>query len=664
MKNNFLIVIAVALCSLSANAQIPVLPLNSYGVWDRSNAFDISVDTAYGYLRGISADVKWQDVQATDSNHYDWSAIQAVLQTASHNNQMVNISIGVGPDAPAWIYANEVPAVITDDSSHSWAQYPYYLDEDYQRYCFRLIDSFGVFLRTLPANLFSQVAWVQVKTGCTGDEVAYKGNPIDTLYSLPKSGTSWGTFRLAEFEQYRLAFNTGDSSSRIGLLFNCIDPVDNPNEWQWVLSNVAYGFGFKGGAYARGHHLSDELDFKNTWTPYLVNPQGLPLFSAAEMDQSWKNPLYNINVPLGFYWGAISGLNTGLSVWLVTQSALYEAQTRPELHTIFRLFNKYAGQIYPQTANVAYTFFHEGLNAHNKVKFPEAIFGNATQSNQARYLAICNAYAGRGAQMDDVYAATKGQVYQRDNQTGYNDAGWNIEEGNYERWITQLNPDSTSIGLFRVRGLIDSNSSKYDRFARSFESRSGRNTMYFKFHPDLFSLMGPDSLTFTITWLDKNPNSTWSLNYNNSSSQQTALNVTGVGDNQWKTATVTLHHPIINQGGILGSDFSLTNTDSLDDIFHGIEVDITRDNALTAIQKLTDFQPITLFPNPTKSLLYWDNVIDADEVIVYNTLGSMVVKSNDMKYHSINLGGLNEGMYYLEFLKEKKRIATSKVIKE
>ena len=88
--------------------------------------------------------------------------------------------------------------------------------------------------------------------------------------------------------------------------------------------------------------------------------------------------------------------------------------------------------------------------------------------------------------MDDVSAATQGQVYQRDQQTGYNDAGWNIEEGNYERWITQINPDLTSIGLFRVRGNINSNSSKYDRFARSFQNSSGKNTMYFKFHSYLY----------------------------------------------------------------------------------------------------------------------------------------------------------------------------------
>ena len=117
--------------------------------------------------------------------------------------------------------------------------------------------------------------------------------------------------------------------------------------------------------------------------------------------------------------------------------------------------------------------------------------------------------------MDDLESAAIGQVNQRERQTGYNDAGWDIAEGNYERFLTQIKPDETSIGLFRVRGTIDEKSSKYDRFARSFENATGKNTMYFKFDNEIFVNSKPATLKFTITWLDKNTGSTWSLNYNN-----------------------------------------------------------------------------------------------------------------------------------------------------
>ena len=647
----------------SVHAQSTILPINSYGVWDRSNRYDISVDTDYNYLKGISADVNWEDVQSINSLQYDWSEIQTILQTAYNNNQMVNISVGVGPDAPAWIYANGVPSVITNDTDHpNWTQYPYYLDNDYKTYYYNMISNFGDFLRSLPENLFNQIAYVQVKTGCTGDEVAYKGTPNNSSYII--SDNQWRTFRLGVFEKFRLAFNTGNSNTQIGLLFNNIDPVDEPSEWQWVTNTITYGFGIKGGAYARGHHLSDELDFKTTWTPYLINPPVLHLFSAAEMDQTWTKPLYQINVPLGFYWGALGGLNTGLSVWLVTQGALEEAQSRPELHDVFKMFNKYSKQVYPSTADAAYSIFHEGLNSQNTIKFPVTIFGQANQQNQSRYSAICNAYASRGARMDDLSAATQGQVYQRDQQTGYNDAGWNIEEGNYERWITQINPDLTSIGLFRVRGNINSNSSKYDRFARSFQNSSGKNTMYFKFHSDVFTLSAPANLTFKITWLDKNPNSTWALKYYNSSGLQTALNITGIGDNQWKTINVTIQNPIINQNGFLGSDFMLVNTDSIDDIFHGIEVDITRAGDLNSIDYNSDDFETLLYPNPTSSRLYWNKNSTPDEIIVYNSTGQVVLNVNKLENNSFSLLNLEKGIYFIVFLKEKQSILTKKIIKE
>ena len=663
VKNYLFNIITLLCCTLSVHAQTTILPVNSYGVWDRSNAYNISVDTDYNYLRGKSADVNWEDVQANNSNQYDWSAIQTILQAAYLNNQMVNISVGVGPDAPAWIYANGVPSVLTNDTQHpNWTQYPYYLDTDYKTYYFNMIASFGNFLRSQPANLFNHIAYIQVKTGCTGDEVAYKGAPLNASYII--SDNQWLTFRLEVFEKFRQTFNTGNSNTQIGLLFNNIDPVDEPLEWQWVSNNITYGFGIKGGAYARGHHLTDELDFKTTWTPYLVNPPGLHLFSAAEMDQTWTKPLYQINVPLGFYWGALSGLNTGLSVWLVTQSALQEAQARPALHNVFRLFNKYAKQVYPSTAAAAYSIFHEGLNAQNTIKFPENIYGAANKQNQARYIAICNAYASRGAQMDDVYSATQGQVYQRDQQTGYNDAGWNIEEGNYERWITQINPDLTSIGLFRVRGVINSSSSIYDRFARSFENSSGKNTMYFKFNSDVFSLSDPDSLTFKITWLDKNLNSTWALKYYHSSGLQTAINITGTGDNQWKTTNVTVHNPIITQNGVLGADFMLVNTDNIDDIFHGVEVDITRTGTLSSINHNTENAETLIFPNPTSAIIYWNKNRVLDEIIIYNSKGQVVSSVNNPQNNSLSLLNFEKGVYFIEFLKEKKSVLTKKVIKE
>ena len=174
--------------------------------------------------------------------------------------------------------------------------------------------------------------------------------------------------------------------------------------------------------------------------------------------------------------------------------------------------------------------------------------------------------------MDDLDSAAKGQVYQRDYQNGYNDAGWNIAEGNIERFMTQIDADATSIGLFRVRGDITSTSSKYDRFARSFENSTGKNTMYFKFDPEVFTNSTPKSLKFKIIWLDKTAGSTWTFTYKSTSGSKKAVQFIGLGNNTWKEENFTVTDSVIDQTGEKGSDFTLVNTDSNDDIFNGIEV--------------------------------------------------------------------------------------------
>ncbi|CAF1030469.1 unnamed protein product, partial [Brachionus calyciflorus] len=66
---------------------------------------------------------------------------------------------------------------------------------------------------------------------------------------------------------------------------------------------------------------------------------------------------------------------------------------------------------------------------------------------------------------------------------------------------------------------------------------------------------------------------TWALKYRNASALKT-VNFTGIGDNQWKVERITIKDAIMNQEGALRSDFLLVNTDGIDDIFNGIEIDV------------------------------------------------------------------------------------------
>jgi len=573
--NVFLVSLSIASATAFAHSSVP---LEVYGVWARSSEYDPS-EPDYDYLLALSSNSKWKDIQPASMNHFDWAQTQSDLQLASDRGQMIYLSIDPGPDAPEWIYNGSVPKVTTKDGKNKWPYYPYYLNLNYNRFYHNLIREYGKFLRTQPQHLLEKIAFVQVKTGCTGDEAAYKGTVINPQYEI--SMAQWLDFRLNAFEQFRLAFLAG-TKPKIPLLFNSIDSISHPEEWNWVKTNIGSGFGFKGSAFVRGHHLNGERIFTENWKQYTVNPQGLELFSRAEMDQSWKKPLNQLNESLGFYWGAINGLNSGLTIWDISNSAIDRATINPSIKRTFRFFNKYAGQIYPSTSTRAFIALHEGLDASDTVKFPEAAYGKASKNNQARYEAICNdpVYAARGARMDDTFAATKGQVYQRDKQTGYNDAGWEIWPTNYSRFISQINPDKESIGLFRIGGNIDTNSPVYSRFARAFENSSGKNAMYFKLEDGFFTAPA-GIVTIKVIYYDDINGSAWQLKYDAGIGNfKTAYTVTCSGSDTWKTKTVTLSDAVMLHNGPDGSDFALVNCDKLNDIFHLIEIEKNPDKPL------------------------------------------------------------------------------------
>ncbi len=575
-----LVILAIFIFNNVLLAQKIAVPITSYGTWDRGGGIDDYSDPKADFVMGIEVSAKWAEVQSKGPGKYDFSMFQEVLDNATKYHKIVKISINVGPDAPMWLYENGVPLVkVTSDKPEKhdkkFANYPFYINEAHKQYYFELIKQFSLFLRNQPKNKFESIAFVQVKTGATGDESPYKGDPNNQEYKISKK--QWEDFRLESFTQFKKYFNDVNDN-QIVLIFNGVDEEKQPEAHAWVMNTIdpKIGFGIKGGAYNRGHHLSNEKSFKKKWMPFLVNPKGMKLFSASEMDASWNKPIFEINKEIGFYWAAISGMNTGVSSTNMQKGAIEYGYDHKEIADIFRMFNKYAQQVYPTTATTAVSIFHEGLDAADVVKFPESEFGVAKQSNLDRYVKICKAYEPRGAKMDDVKSANLNQVNQRYSQEGYNDAGWEIEDGNYERFLTQINPNETSIGLFRVRGTIDEKSSKYDRFARSFENATGKNTMYFKFNDEMFANSKPQSLKFTITWLDKNAGSTWSLKYTKGKDIKTAIEVKSKGDNQWKSVTVDVADMGLNHGGKFGSDFMLVNTDSVDDIFNGIEVTIQR----------------------------------------------------------------------------------------
>lgn len=551
-------------------------PASAFGVWDRGSSFD---PADHPFLRGLAFNAKWADVEPRPGV-FDWKVLDQALELAVRRNQFIYLSLGVGPDAPGWIYAEGVPAVKTENQMHdSWPVYPFYPSPAYRKLFQRLVKQFARHIRGYPKEKQERIVFIQVKSGCTGDECAYKGDVIDKQYDLPTRSPAWREFRLWVFERYVEAFQRDPAHPRIALMFNHVSPDEEEGsgrgfteEWKWVQANAQGGVGIKLAGSARGHHLSGERTKVQTWQHRLVAAQGTPLFARSEMDQTWTRAMFAVNLPLSFYWGAVTGLQNGQSIWDISAGAVQAAKEQGFDYS-FHFFNRYAGQIFPETATGAFCALHKGLDAADTKAYPEDRFGQASRTNVERMLRIVAAYSRYGAAVDDENALRLGQVRQRDTQTGLNDVGWDIWPDNYGRFLSQIDADATSVPRWRVGGPITKRSPIYSRFARGFEHSSGKDAMHFQLQQGFSQGPAPKVISLTVVWYDGTPGSTWRLDYDaGPAGMKTALAVTGKGDRQWRHETVTVQDAVLRQGGPRGADFALVNTDDQDDIFSLLEV--------------------------------------------------------------------------------------------
>ena len=292
-----------------------------FGVYDRADAFERA---DLPFLLGTSARITWALLEPSPGK-FDWAPFNATLTKAMANKQCLYVSVQSGPDSPKWLYgAGSVPRVKPDpafvkEKHKKFPDYPYYLDANYKKYYARMLNAV--------ANFFRQSAWgefvsfFQVMTGATGDEEPYKSKPALSKYEI--SHDEWREFRLFSFETHVKAFQKGSAGPIIQLLFNRIEDYAYPKEYAWVEANAARPYGVKTSGVGRGHHLTNTELLVKEWRHRIVDPApGKGMFARSEMDQTWRQPYYLLNVPLGFYWGAITGLQVGLGVWDISDSAL------------------------------------------------------------------------------------------------------------------------------------------------------------------------------------------------------------------------------------------------------------------------------------------------------------------------------------------------------
>jgi hypothetical protein len=232
-----------------------------------------------------------------------------------------------------------------------------------------------------------------------------------------------------------------DGELQIPLLTNY--DSNEEEQYKWMLEKLPKAIGLKNGMFSHGYHISDAqerlanfIDFRNA-----VEESGKVFFARGEQDAEYRTYGWSTqNIAQAFYWSALYATHCGLTLWNVRWEAAQIEENFPALE----LFNRYAAQVHPQTARYAFCALRRGLDASDTIYFPESTYGKANKQNVDRYVKITEAFSDYGAQMGDPEKATGGGMINRKRQD-YNDAGWKILTGNYQRHLTQIEPEETSV---------------------------------------------------------------------------------------------------------------------------------------------------------------------------------------------------------------------------
>jgi len=574
MKRNTLLIAFTLLASIAFSQKnidrIPgVFPKDACGVWcwystgGAPNKWNgkIEATETYSNMRGVPIVVGWNELEPQEGV-YNWDLIDDIIKKAAANNKYVFTLLWLNPTEPDWLYDNGVPRVeintFKTDKNFSYNAYP--MDPEYKYYSERIITLMANHLRSLPDNLFKTILFHQVVEGSTGDGFCYKGDPIDPQYNVDKK-VEWPAYQ-AYIRKFTINAYTNKSNGlpEIPLLLHSEDI-------EWSASQYP-GFVVKRGVPSHFYGHNDDKAKDQIYSPWDTdkNPLKRPVYSRGEGETMWMHPWFMSDTIANLYWSALNALHCGLDVWNLPTKIL----ENPKLYKALDIFDKYAGYKYPERSPVAFCALRDELNANDKDRFPEAIYGEANKKNTDRVLKICSAFASHGAVVNDLEATLAGSLKSR-NREGYNDVGWNRIDDDYNLYLHPIDKVETSVGWWH----LSHKTSPYGLFARGFEHATGKDSLFFKFHEDFFNATPANAkpLTFRIVWLDNNKGS-WSFCYDaGGKTHKTAKTFIGKGTNTWREDTVTVTDAVMKKNGPRGSDIALINTGKKDYIFHIIEVE-------------------------------------------------------------------------------------------
>jgi len=538
-------------------------------------------------IAGEADRLKWSKLEPSEGV-YDFTNLYETLSRCRERGYYYYSVIWISPTdlesggskpTPDWLFDSVgIPKVELEDSDKV---FPYYLDRRFQERGALFYKKLADFIAGLPENMRDRIAFLQPAFGSTGDRQVYKGTPKNSKYFIDCD--QYVNYMKNMTKAWVDAFGANKETQVIKFLWNVDDKTDgipDPNESKeqcgerlyadYMFENHNCQFRKQQFTLAIGYMANGETKY-NRLRQYFYGEtdrwDGHPEYVRGEISKFADTDMAKASPKWNAYWTAISGVYMGLDAW-ETKEPQYSSGNYDEAYVFAKKYSFYKK---PETSPYAFVALRDVLDYSDTQRFPESVYGNAYQGNEARANNILDEYADYNAKNDDMKSVTKEKLntYLLKSE-GLNDCVYDVNRNNYRRFLYQIDPSATSVGWWRV----GSRDQPYGRFARAFESASGKNSMYFDLDDEFYSGNTTNNLKLSVIYFDKHVGSKWELRYDAGlNNQEVAISVTGIGDGRWKTVNATVTDASMSGNGPRGSDLELRNLDSKDDVFHMIEVE-------------------------------------------------------------------------------------------
>ncbi len=545
----------------TANSQSVKKLFGNSGIWGDYSSPPVMQSTC-PWVKGRLVNVNWADIE-TAPNVWSWDAFDSDINQHIADSLPIIFMVYTDDHAPNWLYANGVPKVNETDNNGNIIGYsPYFLDNDYNFYFKRMIDSVKQHLQSMPLSTRNKITGVQGCYGSTGDQICYEGNvPRQYAISTTQFDSLFKVYSLYYYNDYHTL------NPAVALLSNA--NYNDPTEDYWLADSCPGGW-MKCGTMAKGSQLNTEGD-RLSWLYDMLNKPTSGRYVKARCEITgnnifsgwWTNNQYKEMFGIMCY-DIFWGLDWPNETPTILKDANFDSS--------FAFFNKYAGQKVAGLATNALCALKDALDASDSIRFPSSVYGKVSQTNTTRYKNICNDYSSYGAKLQDVNAAT-GSENDNLSAAGTNDVGWHLLPGNYERYLHQINANATSAGYWNIDD--SHNTVMYGRYGRGFDLVKNRNALYFDIDDNFLRnapLNSAYPVTIEITYFDSGYGS-WQLYYDaQSNTNKSSVQVSCTNTGTWKKKQVVLHDARFGNGSLGNSDFYISNTGSENVIFSVIEL--------------------------------------------------------------------------------------------